>query len=36
LVVRADGSVTGSASTKTRETYGTLASEDYGTIGSQS
>jgi len=30
------GSVGGSATTKTRETYGTLASEDYGTIGSQS
>lgn len=30
------GSVGGSATTKTREAYGTLASEDYGTIGSQS
>jgi hypothetical protein len=30
------GSVTGSGTTKTREAYGTLGSEDYGTIGSQS
>jgi heme/copper-type cytochrome/quinol oxidase subunit 4 len=30
------GSVTGSATTKTREAYGTIGSEDYGTIGSQS